>query len=217
MPPSEQPAARANGTSGDPRDQTIATKLAYTQGTLRDLIVRRFPRSFRGYDRAAVDRHLELIVGWLSLEGLDELVRERFNEQDPLGRQLRVQAESDAEQVRADARREADRRMEEARRVLDAAHQDAEGIKAKARQEANTLLADARADAAAERRDEAARVVEAAEQDAERIRANALQEAETLLADARAEAAAERRDPLTRFRTRLEAVQNYRDRLKRGP
>jgi cell division septum initiation protein DivIVA len=122
-----------------------------------------FPRSFRGYNRAAVDRHLKLIVGWLSLSGLDDLVRERFNEQDPLGRQLRVQAENDAEQVREDARREADRRMEEVRdetrRVLDAAHQDAEEIRTSARREADTLLADARARAAAERRGAFARLL----------------------------------------------------------
>jgi DivIVA domain-containing protein len=149
--------------ANDPRDQTIEKKLAYTQATLRPLIVRHFPRSFRGYDRAAVDRHLELIVGWLSLSGLDDLVRQRFDEHDPLGRQLRVQAESDAAQVREDARREADRRMEEvrdeARRVLEAAHQDVERITAKARHEAETLIADARADAAAERRDPLARVL----------------------------------------------------------
>jgi cell division septum initiation protein DivIVA len=105
-----------------------------------------FPRAFRGYDRSAVDKHLELIVGWLSLSGLDDLIRERFNEQDPLGRQLREQAESEAEQIR-----------EEARRVLEAAHRDAEGIKAKARQEAELLLADSRADAAVARRGPLAR------------------------------------------------------------
>jgi hypothetical protein len=110
--------------------------------------VRDFPWSFRGYDRAAVDSHLEQIVGWLSLSGLDDLLRERFNEQDPLGRELRAQAERDAAQVREDARR-----------AIDAAHQDAERIRAQARQEAETVMADARADAARERRGPFARVL----------------------------------------------------------
>ena len=125
--------------------------------------MRDFPRSFRGYNRAAVRKHLEQIAAWLSLKGLDELVRERFNEQDPLGRQLRVQAESDAEQIREHARREADRRLDEvrheARRLLEAAQQDAEGIRAKARQEAEGLLANARGDTAAKRRRPLARLL----------------------------------------------------------
>jgi vacuolar-type H+-ATPase subunit H len=123
------------------------------------LVVRDFPRSFRGYDRAAVQHHLERIVGWLSLSGFDDLLRERFHEQDPLGRQLRSQAETDAEQIRADARRDAGQQMEEARRVLESARQDAEGIRARARREADTLLANARAHAAAERRGALARLI----------------------------------------------------------
>jgi hypothetical protein len=137
--------------NGDSSEQALEKKLAYTQWELRPLIRRGFPLSFRGYNRAAVDGHLELIVGWLSLSGVDDLIRERFNEQDPVTRQLRAQAERDLEQVHEEARREAGRRVEEARdearRVLDAAYQEADRIKARARDEAETLLADAHADA----------------------------------------------------------------------
>ena len=112
------------------------------------MVVRDFPRSLRGYDRAAVHKHLELIAGWLSLSGFDDLVRERFNEKDPLGHQLRSEAETEAEQIRADARR-----------LLEAARQDAEGIRARARREADTLLANARAHAAPDRRGALARLL----------------------------------------------------------
>ena len=149
-PPSEANPTHPNADSGDlpPGDQPIEKKLAYTQSTLHRLIVRHFPWSFRGYNRAAVDSHLELIIGWLSLSGLDDLLWERFNEQDPIGRELRAQAESDAAQVREDARR-----------VIEAAHQDAERIRAQAHQEAEMFMADARADAARERRGPFARVL----------------------------------------------------------
>ena len=162
-PPDEPKATHPDAADRRPREQAIQTKLADAQSSLGHLVVRDFPRSFRGYNRAAVRKHLEQIAAWLSLKGLDELVRERFNEQDPLGRQLRVQAESDAEQIREHARREADRRLDEvrheARRLLEAAQQDAEGIRAKARQEAEALLANARADAPAERRRPLARLL----------------------------------------------------------
>jgi DivIVA domain-containing protein len=141
-----QPKASSGGLP--PGDLPVEKKLAYTQGTLHRLIVRHFSRSFRGYDRAAVDSHLDQIVGWLSLSGLDDLLRERFNEQDPLGRELRVQAERDAVQAREDARR-----------VIEAAHQDAERIRAQASQEAETFMVDARADAASQRRGPFARVL----------------------------------------------------------
>jgi hypothetical protein len=175
--PNEPKATHANAANGGPREQAIKHKLADARISLGHLIVRDFPRSFRGYNRGAVRKHLEQLATWLSLSGLDDLVRERFNEQDPLGRQLRIQAEteaeqlraaarreadhhrqlraqaeSDAEQVRADACRDVDQHMEQARRVLEAAHQDAEGIRARARREADALLADARARAAAELR-----------------------------------------------------------------
>jgi DivIVA domain-containing protein len=163
--------------------------------------VRDFPRSFRGYKRAAVREHLEQIAAWLSLKGVDDLVRERFNEQDPLGRQLRVQAESDADQIREHARREADRRLDEVRheagRLVKAAHQ--------AETHAEQVREDARRDAdrrAKEARDEARRLLEAAQQDAEGIRAKARREAEALLANARADTAAERRRPLARLLSR---------------
>jgi hypothetical protein len=93
----------------------------------------------RGYNRVAVRKHLELVAGRLSLSGFDNLVRERFNEQDPLGRHLRSQAKAEAEQIRADARRDAGQHMEEARRVLESARQDADKIRTSARREADTL------------------------------------------------------------------------------
>jgi DivIVA domain-containing protein len=138
--------------SGDSREQALEKKLAYTAWELRPLITRAFPRSFRGYRPAAVDAHLELVVGWLSLSGVDDLIRERFNEQNPVTRELREQAERDVERLHEDARREADRRVDEARdearRVLEAASQEADRIKARARDEAETLLPGAQAAAA---------------------------------------------------------------------
>jgi regulator of protease activity HflC (stomatin/prohibitin superfamily) len=149
--------------NGDSSEQALEKKLARTQWEIRPLIRRSFPRSFRGYKRAAVDGHLALIVEWLSFSRLDDLIRGRFNEHDPVTRQLREQAERDVEQVQEDARREADRRVEEARdeagRVLDAAYQEADRIKARARDEAETLLADAHADAPLESQGRFARLL----------------------------------------------------------
>jgi len=154
--PASQPADTDHSTSnGDAREQTLAS--------LRPYIVRTFRRSFRGYDREAVNHHLELILGWLSFTGVDALIRERFNEQDPVTRQFRTQAEHDVEQVREEARTEANRRIEgaeaEARRVLKAAHGEAETVKARARDEAARLLADAHADAALARQGRLARML----------------------------------------------------------
>ena len=157
--PNEPNATRPHAAEGGPREQAIENKLAAAQIAFGHFVVRDFPRSLRGYNRAAVRKHLELIAGWLSLSGFDDLVQERFNEKDPLGRRLRSQAETEAEQIRADARRDAGQHTEEARRVLESARQDAEGIRARARREADTLLADARAHAAAERRGALARLL----------------------------------------------------------
>ena len=155
MPPSKPGDTHHTAPNRDSREQVLAS--------LRPYIVCSFPRSFRGYDRAAVEHHLKLIVGWLSLYGVDALIAERFNEEDPVTRQLRAQAEKDVEQVREDARGEANRRIEEAgaeaRRVLDAAYQEADRIKARARYEAETLLADAHADAPLESQGRFARLL----------------------------------------------------------
>ena len=181
--PEEPKATQADAGDGGSRDQAIKNKLAAAQISFGHLVVRDFPRSFHGYDRVAVRKHLEHIATWLSLSGLDNLVRERFNEQDPLGRQLRIQAETEAEQIRADARREADRH----RQLRAQAERDAEQVRADARRDADQHVEEAR------------RALEAARQDAEGIRARARQEAHTLLADARAQAAAGQRGPLARL------------------
>ena len=196
-PPDEPQATNLDSADERPPAQATQKKLADAQISLGHLVVRDFPRSFRGYNRAAVRKHLEQMAAWLSLKGLDDLVRERFNEQDPLGRQLRVHAESDAEQIREHARREADRRLDEVRRLLEAAHQaeiHAEQVREEARRDADSR--------AKEARDEAGRRLEAAQHDAERIRAQARRDAEALLAKARADATAERRHPLARLLTR---------------
>lgn len=177
---------RSTAGNDDRRKPAIEEKFADAQISFGHLVVRDFPRSFRGYDRAAVRKHLEHIASWLSLSGLDNFVRERFNEQDPLGRKLRVQAENEAEQIRADARREADHQ----RQLRAQAESDAERVRADARRDAD------------QRTEQAHRVLEAAHQDAEAIKARSRREADTLLADARAQAAAERRGPLARLLSR---------------
>jgi hypothetical protein len=50
-----------NAATVDAREQPAERTLADAQVNFGHLVVRRFPRSFRGYDRAAVDRHLEQI------------------------------------------------------------------------------------------------------------------------------------------------------------
>jgi hypothetical protein len=154
-------ATHSDAADRGPHEQAIKNKLADAQMSLGHLIIRDFPRSFRGYNRAAVRKHLEQIATWLSFKGLDDLVRERFDEQDPLGRQLRMQAVTDADQTREHARREADRGLDEAQdeahRLLEAARQDADRIRASARREAETILADARGKSAAKPRPPLAR------------------------------------------------------------
>jgi len=185
LPCIARPAGYDIPTSTKDPDTTQA-KLTNAQISFGHLVVREFPRSFHGYDRAAVRKHLEHIATWLSLSGLDNLVRERFNEQDPLGRRLRAQAETEAQQIRADAPREEDHHRQ---------------LRAQAERDAEQVRADARRDAE-RHREEARRALDSARQDAEEIRARARREADRLLADARAQAAAERRSPLSRFLSR---------------
>lgn len=159
-----EPKAKQSPANGGPSGRSVERKLADAQISFGHLVVREFPRSFHGYDRAAVRRHLENITTWLSLSGLDDLVRERFNEQDPLGRQLRIQAETEADQIRAAARREAEHHRElgaqaerDAEQVRADARREADEIRASANRDADRLLADGRARAAAERRGPLAR------------------------------------------------------------
>jgi cell division septum initiation protein DivIVA len=167
MPASQPSESQPEAASRDAGEEALEGKLAYSRDLLRGDIVRSFPRSFRGYHREAVQRHLELVAGWLSLSGLDDLIRERFNAQDPIGRQLRAQAETDAKRALDEARQEADRHMREARdeahRVLEAAHQEAEQVRAQARREAERHVANARSAEAADRQGAFARLARRAQ------------------------------------------------------
>jgi len=157
MPVSGSREEHPDAINHDARKDAIESQLADARAYLTSHITRHdFPRSFRGYDRDAVERHLELIVGWLSLTGVDSIVAERFIEHEQSARRVESQAETDAEQIRDDARREAERRLGEARdeadRRVGLARREAAEITERARSEAERLLADARASAAAERR-----------------------------------------------------------------
>jgi cell division septum initiation protein DivIVA len=156
MPPSEPRDSQTQAADREAREQAIKRQLDDARQFLAPYIMRRdFPRSLRGYSRGAVEKHLDLILGWLSLSGLDSIVAERFVEHERRGRMLEQQAEADAEEIRGDARRRAERRFDdahqEAERVVAAAREEADRIKDAARAEADRLLADARAGKAAER------------------------------------------------------------------
>jgi DivIVA domain-containing protein len=93
-----------------------------------------FRRRFLGYHPSDVDKHLNLVSGWFSLTGLDEVLEER-------GRELW----NEAERRLADAHREA-------RRIRADARSDAKDARAAAKEEAQAIVEGARREAALERR-----------------------------------------------------------------
>ena len=94
----------------------------------------RFRRSLFGYHPDDVRRHLNVVSGWFSLAGLEELLDEQVRELTDQAEQRRGEAEKEATRILADARREA----AEIRRA--------------AREERRAILEQARRQAALERR-----------------------------------------------------------------
>jgi cell division septum initiation protein DivIVA len=94
----------------------------------------RFRRTLFGYHPDDVCRHLDVVSGWFSLAGLDELLNERMRELAEQGERRLDAAEREATQILADARREA------------------AGIRRAAREERRAILGQARRQAALERR-----------------------------------------------------------------
>lgn len=115
-----------------------------------------FPRALRGYSRKAVQQHLQLIVGWTALHGIDDLVNQRVLAADERARKLESVARKEAEQIRESGHLEAERFIGEARReaeeALERARAEAETIISAARQEASAILEEARRAAALQRR-----------------------------------------------------------------
>jgi DivIVA domain-containing protein len=94
----------------------------------------RFRRRLFGYHPGDVRRHLDLVSGWFSLSGVDQLLDERLRE-----------LAARAEQRLRDAK-------EEANRMLAAARREADEIRRTAGEEARATLEQARREAALERR-----------------------------------------------------------------
>jgi DivIVA domain-containing protein len=91
----------------------------------------RFRRRLLGYHPADVDRHLDLVRGWFSLAGLNEIAQERLGELEDEAQQRLTKANDQAERVLADAR-------SEAAGVVAAAKAEAEAIARQARRQAVT-------------------------------------------------------------------------------
>lgn len=89
----------------------------------------RFRRRLFGYHPDDVRRHLQLVSGWFSLSGVDELLDERVQELADQAEQRLRDAEEDASRLLAMARREADMILrtagEEARATLEQARREA--------------------------------------------------------------------------------------------
>jgi DivIVA domain-containing protein len=89
----------------------------------------RFRRRLFGYHPDDVRRHLQVVSGWFSLSGLDELLDERVRELADRAEQRLREAEGEATRVVAEARREAEaiRRTadEKARATLEQARREA--------------------------------------------------------------------------------------------
>jgi cell division septum initiation protein DivIVA len=115
-----------------------------------------FPRATRGYKPAAVREHLEQIVGWTHLYGIDEIVDEEVLAAEERARRREAAAREEADRVRESGRIEAERRTDEARReaerLLEQARAEAEALTATARAEAKALLDEAEQTAALHRR-----------------------------------------------------------------
>jgi cell division septum initiation protein DivIVA len=93
-----------------------------------------FRHALFGYRADDVRRHLDLVSGWFSLAGLDDLLSERSRELTDQAEARLRETEKEATQILADARREADE------------------IRRRARQEAQAVVEQARRRAALESR-----------------------------------------------------------------
>jgi DivIVA domain-containing protein len=88
----------------------------------------RFRRALLGYRRRDVRQHLDRVVGWFSLAGVDELLDQRTRELASEAERLIAEAESEATRIVADANRDADEirqaAREEARAVVEQARRE---------------------------------------------------------------------------------------------
>jgi DivIVA domain-containing protein len=161
-----------------------------------DLLNVSFPVSVRGYDRAAVDAHLQRVNQVIAklkvsaspraavthaLEQTEQQVSGLLQRARETGEEITASARQEADQIVADAKgeaadllvnvsSEADKRKAEAEQVVTRARVEAEDILARSRLQAESTLAEARAKAEEERRQLEETLARLREEEAARIR-----------------------------------------------